>query len=399
MRRLLLFTLTLLLAVPASALILDSGDGQGNTSPPVSDPGWSHVGRIGGPAGIYLGNGWVLTANHVIVVDPEFQSVIYPVVPGSVVQLQNPNSTPTPLADLKVFRINPSPSLGLLRIRASTPTTNTNVTFVSRGLTRGAVSTWGPGGYLWETNTGGMRWGTNKIAAPTIPPLPPYPDTLTFRTDFTKIIGGGGTTNEAQGANSDSGGAVFIKNGTTWELAGVMIAIRTFVGQPPDSSIYGNLTECADLAQYRTQLIALTRPQCANEVDDDGDSLTDWPADPGCASELDNSELPDQDQDGVDDPFDNCLVRPNPDQRDTNQDGYGNLCDADFDNDGGTGGSDFALLKAVFGTTLGQPAFDPDMDLDGNGAVGGSDFALLRSLFGAAPGPSGLACAGTSPCP
>ena len=389
MRRLLLFTLTLLLAVPAEALILDSGDGQGNTSPPADDPGWAHVGRVTGPTGIYLGNGWMLTANHVVVSDPEIGGVIYPVVPGSVVQLQNPD---TSLADLKIFRIDPSPRLPLLRIRSTTPANNTNLTFVAIGLSRGAATSWGAGGYLWGS-FGGKRWGTNKVAGTA------NIGTLAFTTNFTKIVGGGGSANEAQGADGDSGGAVFIKNGITWELAGVMIAIATFVGQPASSSIYGNLTYAADLAQYRAQLIALTRPQCANEVDDDGDSLSDWPADPGCDSELDDSELPDQDQDGVDDPFDDCLVDPNPDQRDTNQDGYGNLCDADFDDNGGTGISDFAVFRPAFGSTLGQPAYDPDTDLTGDGGVGIADFALFRSLIGAAPGPSGLACAGTPPCP
>ena len=124
MRRLLLFTLTLLLAVPAQALILDSGDGQGNTSPPVDDPGWSHVGRIGGPGGIYLGNGWVLTANHVIVADPEFQSVIYPVVPGSVVQLQNPDSLARGPQGLS-HRPEPEPAVCCGSARARRPRTRT----------------------------------------------------------------------------------------------------------------------------------------------------------------------------------------------------------------------------------------------------------------------------------
>jgi len=400
MRRTLLFALTLLLAVPAEALILDSGDGQGNTSPPADDPGWAHVGRVTGPTGIYLGNGWMLTANHVVVSDPEIEGVVYPVVPGSVVQLQNPVVPPAPptLADLKVFRIDPSPSLPLLRIRSTTPPNNKNVTFISIGLSRGAATSWmGIGGYLWGS-LGGKRWGTNKVAGPA------DIGTLTFTTDFTQIGGGTSTTNEATGADGDSGGAVFAKNTQgVWELAGVMIAVGTFQtpteDQPPGTSLYGNLTYAADLAEYRDQLITLTRPQCANEVDDDGDSLSDWPADPGCDSELDDSELPDQDQDGVDDPFDDCLIDPNPDQRDTNQDGYGNLCDADFDDDGVVGTIDFGLFKFAFGSWLGQLAYDSNMDFDGDGSVGVLDFGLFRSQFGLPPGPSGLACAGTPPCP
>ena len=66
---------------------------------------------MGGLGGVYLGNGSVLTANHVgILANPEFQGVIYPIVPGSGVQLQNSDHS---FVDLKVFRIDPSPSLGL----------------------------------------------------------------------------------------------------------------------------------------------------------------------------------------------------------------------------------------------------------------------------------------------
>ena len=42
----------------------------------------------------------------------------------------------------------------------------------------------------------------------------------------------------------------------------------------------------------------------------------------------------DDDQDSVDDAHDSCLGVPNPDQLDTDQDRYGNACDADYDGDG-----------------------------------------------------------------
>ena len=73
MRRTLLLALALLLAAPAQALVYVSGDGQGNTSPPPDDPGWDHMGRVSGLNGIYLGNGWVLTANHVPTGNPILQ--------------------------------------------------------------------------------------------------------------------------------------------------------------------------------------------------------------------------------------------------------------------------------------------------------------------------------------
>ena len=110
-------------------------------------------------------------------------------------------------------------------------------------------------------------------------------------------------------------------------------------------------------------------------------------------------DLTDQDQDGIADPFDDCLLVANPDQLDSDQDGYGNRCDADFDGNGNVGGSDFTLLRAAFGTRVGEPGWAPAIDANGDGAVGGGDFAAFRIAFGASPGPSGLVCAGTVPCP
>ena len=98
----------------------------------------------------------------------------------------------------------------------------------------------------------------------------------------------------------------------------------------------------------------------------------------------------DSDADGVDDDFDNCRLTPNgpdmPDaggnsQLDTDGDGFGNLCDADFNGNGIVDPGDFSLLKARFG----QTGF-PDQDLNGNGIVDPFDFSLLKAKFGQAPG-------------
>ena len=93
----------------------------------------------------------------------------------------------------------------------------------------------------------------------------------------------------------------------------------------------------------------------------------------------------DTDGDLVDDAIDNCTLVANADQRDTNGDGFGNICDADLTNDGpAVNLSDFSLFRSVFGTA------DPDADFNGDGFVNLSDFALFRGMFGSAPGPSGL---------
>ena len=107
----------------------------------------------------------------------------------------------------------------------------------------------------------------------------------------------------------------------------------------------------------------------------------------------------DADADGILDTQDNCSIDANEDQRDTDQDGYGNLCDADLDGDGVVTALDFSLFRAAFQTSVGQPGFDPDADFDGDDAVTMSDFTVLRKQFLGSPGPSGHVCAGSAPCP
>jgi hypothetical protein len=83
----------------------------------------------------------------------------------------------------------------------------------------------------------------------------------------------------------------------------------------------------------------------------------------------------------------------NENQRDTNADGYGNVCDPDLNGDGVVNAQDLARLKQLFFRA------DPDADLNGDGVVNAVDLTRLKATFFKAPGRSGLACAGTIPCP
>ena len=105
----------------------------------------------------------------------------------------------------------------------------------------------------------------------------------------------------------------------------------------------------------------------------------------------------DTDGDGVVDNLDNCIILnngpdalgPNGDnQRDTDGDGYGNICDADLNNDGFVNTVDYAMFRAAFGGTAPLTPEQENADLNGNGTVNTVDYAIFRSLFGKAPGPS-----------
>ena len=93
----------------------------------------------------------------------------------------------------------------------------------------------------------------------------------------------------------------------------------------------------------------------------------------------------DSDGDGVADSDDNCTTVANGDQRDSNGDGYGNVCDADLNNDGIVNVVDLGLLRSVFFSA------DADADFNGDGIVNIIDLGTLRALFLSPPGPSGVA--------
>jgi hypothetical protein len=92
----------------------------------------------------------------------------------------------------------------------------------------------------------------------------------------------------------------------------------------------------------------------------------------------------DKDSDGVPDASDNCLEDANSDQRDTNGDGFGNVCDPDLNGDCKVNFEDLGAMKAVFFGT------DPDADLSGDGLVNFIDLGLLKAGFLQPPGPSGV---------
>lgn len=107
----------------------------------------------------------------------------------------------------------------------------------------------------------------------------------------------------------------------------------------------------------------------------------------------------DTDSDGIANNLDNCTDVPNTSQLDADQDGYGNYCDGDINNSGTVTTADFGLMRSVLGQPASFNATAAAADMNGSGTVTTADFGLLRARLGTAPGPSGLACAGTVPCP
>jgi hypothetical protein len=91
----------------------------------------------------------------------------------------------------------------------------------------------------------------------------------------------------------------------------------------------------------------------------------------------------DRDGDGIPDSRDNCIAVRNADQRDSDGDGYGDVCDADANNDGIVNSIDLAIVRDGFGKPTPSRA-----DLNGDGSVNALDLAQVRRFFGSRPGPS-----------
>jgi hypothetical protein len=291
---------------PAMAVLIDSGDGSGNTSAPADDPGWSNVGVIGGhTTGVYLENHWVLTAGHSGVREFRLGDRLFEPVQGKIQHGIAAESTLR--ADLKLFQLRERPNLPALRLARSAPRVDTPVVMIGNGRGRSPLRTgWSlawvivprsGASYAGYKAAGGraLRWGTNRVAAVDL--LLPQ-GRRASRSFATRFDAGLPTPHEAQASSGDSGGPVFAKNGEgEWELAGIMFTISGHRNQPGNLSVYGNTTYAVDIHAYRDQIEKIV------------------------------ASSPDHDRDGILDIDDNCTRVRNPDQADGDGDGTGDVCE------------------------------------------------------------------------
>lgn len=269
-------------ARPARAVVIDRVNaGSANTTAPADDPGWNNVGAIGIGAGVYLGYGWVLTANHIGSGNGiNLGGVTYTMAPGSGHRLTNAGAAgKTATTDLYMFQLQGAlPNLPAIRITSIAPANGDTVTMIGRGSVQEANRTfWNVNDsstpWVWTETTaalatdagykttggGTMRWGTNAID---------YTDWFSVGADVFGLgttFDPGVSNNEAQVVVGDSGGAVFVKQAGAWSLAGIIIAQGMFPQQPGGTStaVFFGTSYFADLSYYRPQIMALAVPEPA----------------------------------------------------------------------------------------------------------------------------------------
>lgn len=180
----------------------DTGWGQSGIT------GWDYVGSVGGASGVYLGNGWVITAAHVGLSTGTYTltGVTYNIVSGSAVSSGS--------ADITMFRISSEPDLPSLSISSSQPISfSTQVVMVGYG--------------------GGKKsWGVNTVTSTNVQVAVSSYTTTDFATVYGTSTSQGrnrtSVTNTAEAVTGDSGGAAFTYNSSTgtWSLIGLMEAVN-----------------------------------------------------------------------------------------------------------------------------------------------------------------------------
>ena len=202
----------------------------------MSVNGWNYVGQVQNAGGVYLGNGWVLTAGHVGEGDFYLDGNTYDAVPRTAQTI----TTSIGEADMTLFQIATNPNLPALTIATSAPS---------------AADMFGSGGdQVAMIGYGGSSksWGLNTVTKNN---LEVQVDGYSFLTvDFETAYGDppsdfANLDNDAVLIPGDSGGGDFIYDPLTseWELAGINEAV--------DSNSDSYMVE---LGYYATQINAIT---------------------------------------------------------------------------------------------------------------------------------------------
>lgn len=269
------------------------------------DPGWANSGHTAFFFNaVYIGDGWVLSADHTGVSGVNFvePGTTYQPIPNQSVRLLNPTGVPgltSQYADLRMYRVDTDLNLPSLKIASQQLAVNDEMVFVSYGVVRSGVEshysidtgttpdTWtevpSGGTYAGYVSYGaGKRWGTNRVENDqTVFGASENDANITINVNNGTIANvtlynqGSGNDFESQAVGGDSGSGVFYKRNGQWELSGIVLANYIFDGQsymytgspprppgvPPQDfntsntlAVYGNATAFADLSSYASQI-------------------------------------------------------------------------------------------------------------------------------------------------
>ena len=233
-----------------------------NTNAPADGAPWDNVGSLNGASGVYLGGGWVLTASHVGLGSIALGTGIF-TPDGTFLHLTNSDGSAT---DLVLFHLATMPAMPSLPLVTATPAAFTQIDMIGCGHIAGSAQTnFGLySGFYWSAAPA-KGWGNNKVnLGGTTTINIGFGNLTTFVCDFTSpgTLGPTSqTSDEAQDAAGDSGGGVFQNTGGKWQLAGILDAEGNQKNQASNTAVYGDETYMADIATYRSEILAVLAAQ------------------------------------------------------------------------------------------------------------------------------------------
>lgn len=217
----------------SAAIILYGKDNDGNQAAPASGAPWDYVARLTnsdgsqvGSSAVYLGWGYMLTADHVanrshVTFDG---TTNWAVQAGSTQQVGEN-------ADLKIFRLSEDPALAPLMLyedAVESGDLDQVSTLVGWGVGRDPLTSPGTNDVPWGTNaTRSKRWGTNTTDG-SLETFSPG-DGRTTEALVTFLDNDAGA-DEAAATLHDSGSALFQFFDDTWYLSGIAIGVTQKVG-------------------------------------------------------------------------------------------------------------------------------------------------------------------------
>jgi hypothetical protein len=345
------------LCVCSAARAVLSGSGAANTTGVYSGTGslgldgttvfgFDHVGQMHEGSVVYLGNGWILTAQHVNPGVVTLNDGTYnPSATGPLIYQSNSINGNTSV-DLKVLLLAPNatgvglPNYSPMPLATSSPAVGTTVTLVGDGWTNGTTTpeyfnrtgsynstTWsGPSATSAGNNAGGYaltattteHWGLDNTVAgnssatavytlydttnPTtaqvysVLPLPFFnpgstnPPSINS-TSLNDYLTKSATARQQEGsfAPGDSGGGLFA-NG---QLVGIADLVSPYSNQPANTTMFGNYSLPEDVATYAATILQTTKQGQWNASGGGAWTSANWygytPNDVGASANFENS--------------------------------------------------------------------------------------------------------------
>lgn len=212
----------LVLITPARALILYGGDNSANTTDPGGGVPWQSVGQVAGGSAVYIGGGYMLTANHVSLGGSvTFDGVTYYNIKASSAQGLGGG------VDLMVFQLEELPSVAAAKLLL-TPSENfdSSMTMIGWGVGRDGTPV-GENAVGWgDASTVAKRWGQNVLRGAEVVSDSGYEyESLVSMLGSSTGDPAGLGANEAAATIYDSGSGVFQQIGGEWYLVGITTAV------------------------------------------------------------------------------------------------------------------------------------------------------------------------------